>query len=417
VNPSPTPERLHSPDRRDVLPSVNHPPMRMALAGGAILFAVCFAWLGFGQVETRVQGRCILLSGGGVLEIASAAEGRLAGLAVQAGDKVAKGQVVGRLQRADFDQRLARAEARLADLTRRQREGAGMIARSRTLGDSGVAAEQQGVAARLGTLERRIVLTRERLAAQQKLLADGLATRQSLLAAQAALESLSLEQAALKSRSRQLAFSGAEEQRALGLDERKLELQVKEAERELAVLRRQQEELMVVRSQYAGTVIEVKAQDGMAMASGTPVATIELEPDRASMRTPLVAVIFTDASAGKLLHAGMPAEITPSNVKRQEFGFIRAVLGEVSPFPVSRAGIAQLLHNPDVARELAGDKVMTLARAGLIAAGDGNGFAWSSAARNPPAVHSGSMCNADVVVRKQRPIAMVWPALKKLAGI
>ena len=391
--------------------------MRMAMAGGLILFAVCFAWLGFGQIDTRVQGRCILLSGGGVLDIASAAEGRLAGLSIKAGDQVVKGQVVARLQRTDFDQRLARAESRLADLTAMQRAGAALITRSRTMGNSGAAAEQQGMAGRLDILQRRITLARERVAAQEKLLADGLATRQSLLSAQAALESLTLEQASLRSRSRQVAFGAAEEQRALRLDEHKLALQVKEAERELAVLRRQQDELMVVRSQYAGTVIEVKARDGTAMGSGSPVATIELEPDRASMRSPLVAVIFTDAGDGKLLRPGMAAEITPSNVKRQEFGFIRAALGEVSPFPVSRAGIAQLLHNPDVARDLAGDKVMTTARAGLLAAGDGEGFAWSSAARNPPAVRSGSMCNADIVVRKQRPIAMVWPALKKMAGI
>jgi HlyD family secretion protein len=390
--------------------------MRMALAGGAILFAVCFAWLGFGQVETRVQGRCILLSGGGVLDIASAAEGRLTGVSLKAGDQVRKGQVVARLQRADFDQRLSRAEARLAELQQRQREGASLISRSRAMGESGLQAEQQGTAARLTTIAQRIEQARTRLATQEKLLADGLATRQSLLAAQATLESLLLEQAAMNSRSHQLTFSGAEEQRGLKFDEHKLAMQVKEAERELALLRRQQDELMMVRSQYAGTVIEVKAQDGMAMASGSPVATIELEPDGATMRTPLVAIIFADASEGKLLQQGMRAEITPSNVKRQEFGFIRAVLGEVSPFPVSRAGIAQLLHNPDVARELSGDKVMTMARAGLIAADNGDGFAWSSAARNPPAVHSGSMCNADVVVRKQRPIAMVWPALKKMAG-
>lgn len=391
--------------------------MRMAMAGGFILFAVCFAWLGFGQVETRVHGKCILLSGGGVLDVASAAEGRLAGLAIKAGDRVSKGQVVARLQRADFDQRLARAESRLEDLLQRQREGADMISRSRVLGSSGLAGEQQGAESRLDTIGRRIEQARARLGAQEKLLADGLATRQSMLAAQASLESLLLEQAALKSRSRQLSFSGAEEQRGLKLDENKLVLQVREAEREVAALRRQQDDLMVVRSQYAGTVIEVKAQDGMAMASGSPVATIELEPNPASMRTPLVAVIFADAADGKLLRTGMAAEITPSNVKRQEFGFIRATLGEVSPFPVSRAGIGQLLRNPDVARELSGDKVMTMARAGLLAADSGNGFAWSSAARNPPAVHSGAMCNADIVVRKQRPIAMVWPALKKVAGI
>jgi HlyD family secretion protein len=422
VNRNPSLERLISPDRADVLPSVNHPPKRIFVAGALILLMLCFAWLVFGVVDTRVKGRCLLLSPQGVDNVASAVDGRVEGLSVRPGDSVAAGQLLATISRPEFDTRLRKAEARLAELRRRSDAAAPVIARSLRLGRSGVASEQATVAERLRTLADRQQLAAKRLQAQQSLFEQGLSTRQSLLSAQDQVDKLAIEQAGLQSRAKQLDFQAQEEQRNLNGESGQLALQVAEAERELAQLQFQQRDLMQVRAPHAGTVIELKTRNGLALPAGGDIASIELANGGNDGRgagsrlpPPLSALIFVRAADGKLLQAGMSAEITPTNVKRQEFGFIRAQIGAVSAFPASREAINQRLNNPDVVKELAGDGVSTQIQSALLRRPDGN-YAWSGAARQPPDVRSGSMCSAEIVVREQHPIEFVWPLIKKLTG-
>ncbi|MES2349648.1 MAG: NHLP bacteriocin system secretion protein [Pseudomonadota bacterium] len=410
-------ERLISPDRADVLPSVNHPPKRLFVAGALILLLLCCAWLVFGVVDTRIKGRCLLLSPQGVDNIASAVDGRVEGIAIRPGDSVAAGQLLATISRPEFDTRLRKAEARLAELRRRSDAAAPVIARSLRLGRNGVASEQATVAERLRTLTERQQLAAKRLQAQQSLFEQGLSTRQSLLLAQDQVDKLAIEQAGLQSRAKQLDFQAQEEQRNLNGESGQLALQVAEAERELAQLQLQQRELMQVRAPHAGTVIELKTRNGLALPAGGDIASIELASggNGSKLPPPLSALIFVHAADGKLLQAGMSAEITPTNVKRQEFGFIRAQIGAVSAFPASREAINQRLNNPDVVKELAGDGVSTQIQSALLRRPDGN-YAWSGAARQPPDVRSGSMCSAEIVVREQHPIEFVWPLIKKLTG-
>ncbi|CAN7416342.1 NHLP bacteriocin system secretion protein [Duganella sp. LjRoot269] len=410
-------ERLISPDRADVLPSVNHPPKRLFVAGALILLLLCCAWLVFGVVDTRIKGRCLLLSPQGVDNIASAVDGRVEGIAIRPGDSVAAGQLLATISRPEFDTRLRKAEARLAELRRRSDAAAPVIARSLRLGRNGVASEQATVAERLRTLTERQQLAAKRLQAQQTLFEQGLSTRQSLLSAQDQVDKLAIEQAGLQSRAKQLDFQAQEEQRNLNGESGQLALQVAEAERELAQLQLQQRELMQVRAPHAGTVIELKTRNGLALPAGGDIASIELANggNGSKLPPPLSALIFVHAADGKLLQAGMSAEITPTNVKRQEFGFIRAQIGDVSAFPASREAINQRLNNPDVVKELAGDGVSTQIQSALLRRPDGN-YAWSGAARQPPDVRSGSMCSAEIVVREQHPIEFVWPLIKKLTG-
>ncbi len=338
------------------------------------------------------------------------------------GDSVAAGQLLATISRPEFDTRLRKAEARLAELRRRSDAAAPVIARSLRLGRSGAASEQATVAERLRTLTERQQLAAKRLQAQQTLFEQGLSTRQSSLSAQDQVDKLAIEQAGLQSRAKQLDFQAQEEQRGLNGESGQLALQVAEAERELAQLRVQQRDLMQVRAPHAGTVIELKTRNGLALPAGGDIASIELanggngaNGGASKLPPPLSALIFVQAADGKLLQAGMSAEITPTNVKRQEFGFIRAQIGAVSAFPASREAINQRLNNPDVVKELAGDGVSTQIQSALLRRPDGN-YAWSGAARQPPDVRSGSMCSAEIVVREQHPIEFVWPMIKKLTG-
>ena len=421
MNRPPSLERLISPDQSDALPAVSHPPKRLFVYGSLILVLIAIAWLGFGLIDTRIKGRCILVSPQGMAEVTSAAEGRLQGLAVKVGDFVEPGQMIARLSRPEFEQARQKANARLTELRERKQIAEALISRSLALG-AGVGANEQTILAGRGkTLAARLALARQRLATQQSLFQEGLVTRQSLLAAEQQLEALSLEYAQLNSRASQQSFLLQEEQRKQKNELNLLGLQVDEAAREVALLAAQDASSMQIRSVFAGRVVEIKAQNGMVLSMGSNILTLErsvgnTEAAAAEIRLPLVALVFVDAAQGKLLHVGMPVEITPTNVKRQEFGFIRSAISTVSNFPSSSLGIQQLLQNPSVVKELTGEKVPAQFQATLLTRADG-AYAWSGAARQPPVVRSGSMCAAEIVVRQRAPYEYVWPLLKKFSGL
>ncbi len=409
-------ERLISPDRADALPAVSHAPKRLFLLGSALLLATAGAWLGFGKIDTRVRGACILISPQGMADVTSNGEGRLEGLALQPGQLLSAGQALARIRRPDFEQQLATLTARVAELRAGQARAARLIQAGVSLGQGGTEREQATLAARLHTVAARLELAQRQLAGQRTLFADGLLTRQALLAAEQRVDALVQEHAQLVSRVSQLALKEQQEQRQLAGESRSLATALDLAERQLALLNEQQQQRMVLRSPFAGRVVEVKAQDGAVVTVGSNVATIERSGANAQASGPLVALIFVNGSDGKLLQKGMPAEITPTNVKRQEFGFIRASIASVSDFPASRESIAQVLQNPDVVRELAGDHAPTQVQALLVPRKDGQ-FDWSGAARAAPTVRSGSICGAEIVVRERRPVEFVLPFLKKLAGV
>jgi HlyD family secretion protein len=409
-------ERLISPDRADALPAVSHAPKRLFLFGAALLLATTFAWLGFGKIDTRVRGACILISPQGMADVTSNGEGRLEGLQLQPGQMLSAGQPLARIRRADFEQQQATLTARVAELRSGKAHADRLIAAGLSLGQGGFDREQATLAARQQTVAARLVLAQRQLAGQRALQADGLVTRQALLAAEQRVDALNQEHAQLGSQLSQLAFKEQQERRQLSGEARQLALALDLAERQLALLEQQQQQRMVLRSPFAGRVVEVKAHDGAVVTVGSNVATIERSAGTTQASGPLVALIFVKGSDGKLLQQGMPAEITPTNVKRQEFGFIRASIATVSDFPASRESIAQVLQNPEMVRELAGDRAPTQVQALLSPRADGR-FDWSGAARAAPAVRSGSVCSAEVVVRERRPIEFVLPFLKKLAGV
>lgn len=398
------------------MPAVSHAPKRLFLLGSALLLATAGAWLGFGKIDTRVRGACILISPQGMADVTSNGEGRLEGLALQPGQLLTAGQALARIRRPDFEQQLATLTARVAELRAGEARAGRLIQAGVSLGQGGAEREQATLAARLQTVAARLELAQRQLAGQRTLFADGLLTRQALLAAEQRVDALGQEHAQLVSRVSQLALKEQQEQRQLAGESRSLASALDLAERQLALLNEQQQQRMVLRSPFAGRVVEVKAQDGAVVAVGSNVATIERSGADAQASGPLVALIFVNGSDGKLLQKGMPAEITPTNVKRQEFGFIRASIASVSDFPASRESIAQVLQNPDVVRELAGDHAPTQVQALLMPRKDGQ-FDWSGAARAAPTVRSGSICGAEIVVRERRPVEFVLPFLKKLAGV
>jgi HlyD family secretion protein len=64
-----------------------------------------------------------------------------------------------------------------------------------------------------------------------------------------------------------------------------------------------------------------------------------------------------------------------------------------------------------------GNSPPTEIRAVLTPAKNFSGYRWTSPEGPPIAVKSGTLCTADIVVDRQRPVSLVIPVLKKTLGM
>lgn len=383
-----------------------------------MLAVAVLLWAIFGIIETRVKGRCIIISPQGVSEITSGADGRVSELRVGIGSLVEANELVAVIHRPGFEEQVRKLRERKAELSQRQAAVHELLERSRSQGRGLARDEALMLEQRLKTLEARRELLQKRLAVQQALQQEGLVKRQNLLATEQQFTDNALEADQLRSRIKQTAFALEEELRTKQNEEAGLALQVAEAERELTALLAQERDLLQVRSPFAGRVIEIKAERGKLVSYGDGLLVIERADAVAtgSAVLPLAALIFVPGGEGKLVRPDMNAEITPTTVKRQEFGFVRASVYAVSEFPASSDAIGQLIQNPNVVKELGGEGAPVEIFARLLT-DPVQGYAWSAAAGAAPQVRSGTMCDAEVIVRSQRPYQLFWPLLKKFVGV
>ncbi len=163
-----------------------------------------------------------------------------------------------------------------------------------------------------------------------------------------------------------------------------------------------------------GRVIELKVAAGALVTTGLSILTVEqANVDKGAIE----AVIFVPASDGKQIRKDMTAQIVPSTVKREEYGYINGTVSFGSDYPTTVQSMNMLLQNDTLVRELAGKSTPFEVRARLIPADNYSGFKWSSVTGAPVRVHAGTLCSSEIVVREQRPLSLVLPILKKTLAL
>ena len=114
----------------------------------------------------------------------------------------------------------------------------------------------------------------------------------------------------------------------------------------------------------------------------------------------------------------MKAQIAPTTVKREKYGFIQGRIAAVSPLPATEAGIMRILNNRLLVQQVMGQQAPFVVEVALeIDPRTTSGFRWSSPQGPPLSIDSGTMCEVRVVVRQERPIALVIPFLKSYLGV
>jgi HlyD family secretion protein len=190
-------------------------------------------------------------------------------------------------------------------------------------------------------------------------------------------------------------------------------LKLSDLERQVSLNKNELVRYANVVTPYAGQVVELKVLPGATITENTAILTIQ------PFTQALEGVVYLPSSDVKDVHIGQEAQVSPSNVKREEYGYLRGTVTFVADYPATTATIMRNFQNESLASSLTADKApVTEVRVRLSRdPATPTGFLWSSSKGPEEHISSGSICTVDIVTREQPPIALVVPSLKNILGL
>jgi HlyD family secretion protein len=397
-------DKLASPERLDVLMQVTSPMGWLALTTvGGILVGVII-WSILGSIPERIDGQGVLLRGGANSEIRSSGSGSIVSLDLKLNQVVTVGQVVGTTAMAGTNEEVAVAQTRLTE-ARNRRNSVGLDSRL------GVAQAQSQIANLRADLLRQqadLETADANVKRLQKLFDEGGIPSSRLEQAKGARSSISASITGLKGQ------IGAQEanirQLQGGAGSVDSEIAMAEAELKRVTAKVGAQEQLV--STVAGRVIEVRKRVGDTIAPNDVVATLE------ATNAQVQVVAFVGAEVGKRIQVGMHTEVSPTDVKREEYGFMLADVGQRNDFAATSEYVMSQLRNEAIAKKLVGQGPVFEVRAILKEAPDTpSGFAWSTSKGPPFKISGGTLVSIAIVVDRKPPITLVMPFLRKTFGV
>lgn len=408
-------DRLASPEQLDQLMQVTTPKGWIALVALCALLIMAIVWGCTGRIPETVHGQGILIKSGGVLQVVPSTGGRVIDISVSVGDLVSAGQIVARIAQPELTDQLNQAVATLNDLRAQQRSSLEFGRRDLALQSAALTQQRAAAEQAVAAADESWRWLAQKIAEQEKLVRQGLITRQTLLATREQYNAAAQRASAGRGELAQIRV------RLLALvndhdgEKNESRFQIDDARHEVARLERELRERSEVTSPYTGRVLEVMTEQGDMVESGEPVLSLDLTGR--SVKN-LVAVIYVPSVEGKRVRAGMRVQIAPSTVKQEEYGMMLGRVTYVSDFPATTKGMARVLKNDQLVNVLSGSGAPYEVHADLMVEPETvSRYKWSSSSGPPLAIQSGTLATASIEVRTDRPIGMVVPLFRKYTGI
>ncbi len=405
-------DRLSSPEQIDYLIETTGARAWISLLALCFILAAATAWGFLGQLDTTAPGQGAIVRHGGLYNVVTTAPGRVRDLRVQVGDIVKAEQIIARVSQPALEDKLKAAHEELLGAQKalqRSRE-----ARAKAEDANRVTASRQRASLELQirNANDQIKLAKDQIPVDEQLLAKGLITKQTAIQnlqkvaqlegevtrLQAQISQLESEEIGMKNQNDQSATEYANRIDSLTWGVHSLEEELKRS-------------INVVAAK-SGRVVELKVAPGSIVGAGVPIVSIE------STERILEAVVYVAASSVKEIKPGMDAQVSPSGVQREEYGYLLGKVDEVGEFPATAEAIVSTFQNEIFAQALLNGGPVTELRIHFISdPSTRSGLKWSSHKEPPTVVSSGSVCTVQVVTRRQRPIDLVIPYLRKKLGI
>jgi len=408
--------KLSSPEELDRLLRVTSPKGWIALAGIGVLLLTAIVWAIFGKIPIKLNGQqCILVKTGGINVLTASSSGRLSDLAVEVGDNVTRGQIIGRLEQYDMLQKIEAREARLKEVQAQYDQARAVAQRAENLREATLTQQSQNLQHQLASAQQRVALVKDRIETQSSLYEQGLITKQTLIASRLEATTAQLEAENVKAQFKQLELTRLEGKKQSDNEVEAARNQLDEVKRSIALMARDAKNSTSILSPYAGRVLEVKVADGQLVERGTNLVGIESSGVDVNE---IEAYVYLPASEGKKVRGGMKLEISPSTAKREEYGFLPAFVTNVADYPSTDQGLMRVFGNDKLVQQLSGEHAPIQIVAALKPSSNNvSHYEWSTRSGPPFSIQSGTSCSASITLSERKPIVFVIPILKKVLGL
>lgn len=405
-------KRLSDPEDLDRTLTVVTTKAWMAAAALTAMVAATVVWSFEGEVSTYVQSQGILLNRDGkIFDAATLGNGVLIDILPEVGDTVEKGSIVGEIANFEAMERYRSALALVEERTIAVEELETAMAAEDALIGGNVEQQRQ----RLERLEHNnrtsVETARQRLEDYRQLFEERIVTRAAVERSQHAYDQAQRELFATLQQRDDLEAAEIRRQ-----TERRVRISEAEARRQAAERQANELEALIntqhIAAPVSGLVIEIKATIGTVLQSGQPVLSIETGQEQLEM------LVYLPAAEGKRVEPGMEVLVSPTTVRREEYGAIRGVVEYVSLFPTSLESMISTLQNRTLAQAIAANGTPYTGRVALLPDPETmSGFAWTSPRANEKTISAGTLATAEVKVESQPPITLVVPLIRETLGL
>lgn len=406
-------DRVHSPEQLDRVLKVTGRGEWMGVLAIFSLIATLVGWGVFGSVATTVAGQGLMVQEAGAVSLATAPSGGvLTRLLTTENARVEAGDLLAELSRPDLVEQIAsfRAllEAREADIERVRADAT----RAAALRASSLGRQRSALDSKLESAQASAAFLRERVQGESRLQAQGFTTRNQLQQTRNQLSQAQLEIADTLARiadlDAQAAASEAQDQERI-VQAQRAALDARQRLRELEV---QALSATRVIAPLSGRVVQINVRPGAQMNAGAEILAIE------AGRGGLQLLLFLPPREARTVVPGMAVRVVPTTVQREEFGNILGEVEDVSDFPLSEQGLRGLLQNEALARTFMSSGAPYRARVRLLTDPANPGrLLWTSNRGGEVLVDVGMLADALVEVRRQAPITLVIPLLRRYTGL
>lgn len=348
-------DRPFSAEQLDRLVTVTSPVWWLELLAVYIVIGTALIWAIWGSIPMKVKGHGILVSTGGVQEVVARCSGKVAAVMVKPGDMVKEGQVVARIVQPTLASQVENTRKELDSLKNMHRQAKEFYHQERSLQGKNFLAQRRNLQNQMEEIQMITRQERDLLEISLKILETG----------------------------------------------NKLDLLSKELEYKEAV-----------KSDFSGRVLETKVSEGAEVNPGSQIISLDL------MGGKLRAVIYVPiGQGGKKVKPGMQIQISPRDIKREQYGSMLGEVQSVSPYPTTPEAMLNVLKHKGLVEEFSQSGPPMVIYADLIADPSApSGFKWTSQGPNFK-MDLGWVVSGEVVVGEQRPISLVIPYLKRVLGL
>jgi multidrug efflux pump subunit AcrA (membrane-fusion protein) len=155
-------------------------------------------------------------------------------------------------------------------------------------------------------------------------------------------------------------------------------------------------------------VVEVLVSRQEWLTPNTPVLNVEILDEEVR------GLLYLPATVAAQVQPGMPVQLSPAGVAREEFGFIMGRVRSVAQFPSTQRGMTAVLENDSLVQHFLGATrgPPVEIEVELMRDQTPSGLKWSTSSGPPVPIPSGTLSQADIVLSEQRPISLVLPLFR-----